>query len=309
MIELIEKDIDKIVFNILNKKATIKAIGNHELKRNLVYLLTDDYGASSVLKIYFRKNRRNREIASLNLLEKSSVKCPKIINYGYIKNDTEWLLSEHIEGEPFDKIIHNINTEDKLMIFEQMGEELGKLHSFKKFNFFGNWDECGNSIDNIYSYKEAFIKRAEITINNLLSRELPDKLLHKKSIESLKKMYDILDDVKNSRLCHNDFDGRNILINKKDNIWNLSSVIDFEQCLPWDKDFDLAILFHKYFLNNKEYKESFFKEYKKYYDMNTELDEKMICYLLFIGICICSWAYENANDYYIEGKKILEYLL
>lgn len=286
MIELIEKDIDKIVFNILNKKATIKAIGNHELKRNLVYLLTDDYGYSSVLKVYFRKNRRNREIASLRLLEKSSVKCPRIINYGYLKNDTEWMLSEYIEGEPFDKIIHNINTEDKLMIFEQMGEELGKLHSFKKFDFFGNWDEYGNSIDNISSYKEAFIKRAEITICNLLSKELPDESLHKKSIETLRKMYDILDDVKNSRLCHNDFDGRNILINKNDNIWNLSSVIDFEQCLPWDKDFDLAILFHKYFLNNKEYKESFFKEYKKYYKMNTKLDEKMICYLLFIGICI-----------------------
>lgn len=309
MIELIEKDIDKIVFNILNKKATIKAIGNHELKRNLVYLLTDDYGASSVLKVYFRKNRRNREIASLRLLEKSSVKCPKLINYGYLKNDTEWMLSEYIEGEPFDKIIDKIDIENKLIIFEQMGEELGKLHSFKKFDFFGNWDEYCNSIDNICSYKEAFIKRAEVTINNLLSRELPDKSLHKKSIECLKKMYDILDDVKNSRLCHNDFDGRNILINKKYNIWNLSSVIDFEQCLPWDKDFDLAILFHKYFLNNKEYKKSFFKEYKKYYDMNTELDEKMICYLLFIGICICSWAYENANDYYIEGKKILEYLL
>jgi len=309
MIELIEKNINKIVFNILNKKATIKAIGNHELKRNLVYLLTDEDGCSSVLKVYFRKNRRNREIASLKLLEKSSVKCPKIINYGYLKNDIEWMLSEYIEGEPFDKIIHNINTEDKLMIFEQMGEELGKLHSFRKFDFFGNWDEYGNSIDNISSYKEAFIKRAEITINNLLSRELPDKSLHKKSIVTLRKTYDVLDNVKKSRLCHNDFDGRNILINKKDNIWNLSSVIDFEQCLPWDKDFDLAILFHKYFLNNEEYKKSFFKEYKKYYEMSTELDEKMICYLLFIGICICSWAYENANDYYVEGKKILQYLL
>ncbi len=306
MLGYTEEQIKVVIQNILNKDVTIHGIGNHELKRHLVYLVTDDKGNKNIFKLYCKKNRCNREVASLKVLSSSNIKAPKLIKYGNLQNGDEWIIIEFLEGKPFEKVKHNINKNDQLRIMKQMGKELGKIHKFREFNYFGNWDKDANSIDKAIYFRTVFIRRAEITISNLLAQKLPERNLHVKAVESLRQQYELIDSVKTSRLCHNDFDGRNILVTKTEKTWDVTGVIDFEQCLPWDKDNDLAILYHKYFLSNSKYKNAFFSGYNEYFKNHDISQEKLDFYLLYIGIVICSWTYENVKDYYEEGIKLIK---
>ncbi|MTI68791.1 MAG: aminoglycoside phosphotransferase family protein [Firmicutes bacterium] len=309
MLKYTDAQIKEKVENILNKEVKVTPIGNHQLDRHLVYLVTDRFNHSVVFKLYYKKNRRNREIASLNLLTKSDVRCPKIVANGKLKDGTEWLITEYIKGQVFDKVRKDMDILDQLHILKEMGNELGKIHSYKTFDFFGNWDRHGKSIENIKDYRKVFIRRCERTLDNLLKQQLPDINLQRKAAKKLRDNYHLIDNISVSRLSHNDFDGRNVLVKKTDEKWKLSGVLDFEQCIPWDKDQDIATLYHKYFLKSKEYKEAFYRGYNKYFNDKDINKEKINFYLLYNGLVICSWTYDVVNEYYKEGIKLLKHLV
>ncbi|KPU45756.1 phosphotransferase enzyme family protein [Oxobacter pfennigii] len=305
MTPLTEKTALDIIHSVFHKKVNIKAVGNHELNRHLVYHVTDENNLSVIFKIYFIKNRANREVASLKLLSKSSVKCPELIDYRIINNEIDWIMIEYLEGQLFEQAKKNISDDSVHSIFEGMGEELGKIHSFKTFDFFGNWDENCKSFDNIKSYKERFIALAESCIEDMLPKTPEQQSLFDKAINKLRSNYDLMDDITEARLCHNDYNGRNILVKAQGNSWSLSGIIDFEQCLPGNKDVDIALLHHDYFLYNKDYEKAFLKGYNKYCSIDESFYKRLDYYFLFMGIYICSWAYKSAPSYYEEGLRLL----
>jgi hypothetical protein len=69
---------------------------------------------------------------------------------------------------------------------------------------------------------------------------------------------------------------------------------------------DIAGLYHKYFLGNKEYEQSFLKGYNKYFKLSEEFYGRLDFYLLCAGVTICSWAFDAAPDYYNEGLKLVK---
>ncbi len=302
-----KEEIKNIVQAITKKNSfTIKPIGNHELKRNLVYKITLENKEVMALKIYFKKNKINREVAALKLLSSSDVKCTKLIRYGSLEDKTEWILCNWIDGEPFEKVQQNISFENQIKIFESMGEELGKIHSFKCFDFFGDWDENGNSIENIKNSFESFVYITESYAKAILHQHLPEEKLLIKAINKIRENYDIVKEHKESCLRHNDFDGRNILVKKIKNIWRLEGIIDFEQSTPGNVDADIVGLYHKYFLENKRYEEAFLRGYYKYANIDPDFYSKLNFYLLRRGVGICSWAFKSAPNYYKEGLRLIK---
>lgn len=280
-------------------------VGNHELNRHLVYLIKPVSSEPLIIKFYYKKNRRNREIAALKLLAVSTVKCPKIIKYGELEDSTEWLLSDHIEGHTFERVKNSIPYHEQLKIMEEMGHELGKIHSYKAFDFFGNWDEYGNSIDYIRDCTVNSIISMEYAVREVKQQDLPDRGLLDKAVIKIRNNYHILDDIKESRLRHNDFDGRNILVKQKGGEWALTAVIDFEQSMPGNIDMDIAGLYHKYFLDNTDYEKAFFRGYNEYRKVSPGFYDRLGFYLLCIGVTICSWTYGPAPDYYKEGLRLV----
>ena len=127
----------------------IKPVGHHELGRHLVYHVTNDNSLSVIFKLYYKKNRWNREVASLKLLTGSDVLCPGIKSYGILDDGTEWIIFEYLDGECFENIKDIIDEKSKTNILFELGNELGKIHSFRVFDFFGTWDENGKSVSNI----------------------------------------------------------------------------------------------------------------------------------------------------------------
>ncbi|RKD30033.1 aminoglycoside phosphotransferase family protein [Thermohalobacter berrensis] len=302
-----ESQIKEIIKGITKKDINIKPIGNHHLKRHLVYYVEDTNGNNCVFKLYCKKNRCNREIACLKLLANYDVACPKLIDYGVLEDGTEWVLLEHIKGEVLEKVLNTISEKDLCYIYEQMGEELGKIHSIGTFKYFGNWDENCNSIDKYTDYYSFFKKRLASVLKELLTQDLPNKELHRKGADLLISRLSILKDNIEPRLCHNDFDERNVMVYKNQNKWRLEAIIDFEQGLPCDKDKELINLYFSLLDRNIRYAKAFRKGYQKYLKIDDErIIKKRDFYRLYTGLNICSWANKRAPDYYKVGLKLIK---
>jgi aminoglycoside phosphotransferase (APT) family kinase protein len=303
-----EYEARKMINNIFNKKVSIKPVGNHDLERHMVYVVTDEEEHRVVFKLYFKKNRWNREVATLKILSNSEMKVPKLLDYG-IEEEKEWIMTEFIEGNTFSKVQEKISTQNQWELFKEMGKELGKIHSLKTFDFFGNWDENGDSLDEGKGYREVFQNRYDMVIKTLFEKKLPHRKLHKKWVKYIEKNIYILEDVKTAVLCHNDYDMRNVMVKKVQNGWHFAGMIDFEQSFPWDKDLDMAYLYDLLSRKGEGYEKAFLKGYEETSKLEDSFYKKMKFYLAYIGLYICSWAYDLAPDHYRNGVRILEGLI
>ncbi len=116
------KEMQDIVADIFStKQCKLVPIGNHDLNRHLVYkvLLPED---TYVIKFYYKWNRRNREIAAHKVLESvTDVNIPKLINYGVLDDDREWMAYEFIEGHMLEDIQPDLDEYELDYLFEEMG--------------------------------------------------------------------------------------------------------------------------------------------------------------------------------------------
>lgn len=309
MIKYNEEEIRGILEGILGRTDfRMEPIGNHHLKRHLVYKIIYPDNSKLTFKLYYIPNRRSREIASLKALQNSSVKCPEIYKYGVV-DGYEWLIITYIEGSLLDKVLPDMSEEEAVDIFLQIGEELGKLHSFKVFDFFGEWDEDGKCISEAMNYKENYIKRTEVFIQEVLNKDLPNKELLISVINEIRDNYEKLNMSIEPRLVHGDFDGRNILVIKTAEGYRVSGIIDFEICWPGNAEIDFVGLYFRYFLENKEFEKAFFKGYNKYLEINMGFYKRINLYLLRFVIANCSWAAKQAPEYYHSNIEFLKRII
>ena len=113
------KDKLKSIIGIVD---SIEAIGNHNLKRHLVYKLScvdKDY----VIKLYYKKNRWNREVGNLKIFADTKVLAPKIVDYGVFDNGIEWLIYDYIEGDLLSKVAEKLPYDDLKDIYHEMGRQ------------------------------------------------------------------------------------------------------------------------------------------------------------------------------------------
>jgi len=284
----------------------IRSIGHYELNRHYVFYIRLNNGQKIVFKIFGIKNRMPREIASLSLLKNSTLKCPKYFKYGVLDDGNEWMIYEYIEGEALDNLLNTLTLEQLKKIFLEIGQELGKIHSIKTFNFFGDWDDKGESMYNIKDYYTYFVKSFEFQLCELMQQNIDDKGILIEAAEKIKRNFNLIEDIKESRLCHNDFDGRNILIICQNGEYKVNGIVDFEQSFPGNIEMDIARLYFRYFLENKDIEKSFFEGYKKYISIDDGFFERLDYYLLRLGFGICCWTYYKAPEYYKQGLELVK---
>ena len=302
-------EMQQIIADIFSsQQCKIVPIGNHDLNRHLVYkvLLPED---TYVIKFYYKWNRRNREIAAHKVIESiTDVKVPKMIDYGTLEDGREWMAYEFIEGQMLEDIQPDLDEYELERLFEEMGEQLGMIHSAKQFDYFGDWDENCKSIHEITSFKQCFIRRQESHVQTMRKFALPEKRMLESAIALMREFYCILDPIHESRLCHRDFDGRNILVVKGRLKWEISGIIDFEQSSPYYTGSDIVNLYRKYFIDNPGLEAAFFRGYERFQKIDPYFMSLKDYLLLSLGIAICSWSYDDARPHYYEGIRILEFL-
>lgn len=307
MLEYTKHQIYAILCDLLDRKDfDIIPVGNHELKRHLVFRVDFNSGDRRIFKLYYKDRRRSREIASYKLLANSTVKCPRVIQFGNLEDGTQWLMISFIEGELLDTVMHKLSDHSRHAVFEQMGIELGKIHSYQVFDFVGEWDETGKSINNRSDYYSYYVEYLETCIKDIEQNMLPDKEVLIEAIKKVRNLLPSLDVKVIPRLIHNDFDGRNILVDKKAADYELKGIIDFEGCFPGNPEENFINLYYRYFLEHRDLEEAFFKGYNRYLQTDAGFYDRLPFYLLCFAISNCSWAFYQARDYYFENIKFLK---
>lgn len=307
--QITEKEIPVLFQDILGDVQVMRPIGNHELKRHLVYKVMID-NRPYALKLYSKPDRWNREVVSLNLLGDSDVLVPKVANYGQLSNGLEWLLMDWIRGELLLNVQDKMEKANLCELYYCLGQQMGMIHTYKSFDFFGSMTVDGKSIHHIKRYRTVLEKRLDKIMQEIHMDTHEEVKLILKSEKQLRGLLYTLDDVKESRLCHSDFGPRNIMVIKRDGKYQLAAIIDFEQCVPSDADKELIYKYLTLREDKPDLAYAFKRGYEEYRAIELErLHKKKDVYYLFGGLLTCAWAKEVAHDYYLEGieglKKVL----
>lgn len=301
-----KNEMEAIISNILKKNIELLPIGNHELRRHLVYQVKTQDG-DFVFKYYYQDTYGGREISTLKLLKNSTIKHAPLIDYGTFGEAREWLMMTLLEGIAMDKI-----QDDKancLNIYKEMGEELAKLHEHKLFDGFGDLQANGQFIQSKVSFKKAFLDSHQYVFNKIKNSDLEAKdfLIH--GIQTIENNLHLLEDIKEARLTHFDYSPRNIFVSENKIGYELKAVLDFELCRPWDKNYDFTQLFLKDFSEHPDIEEAFFRGYKTFSHVDPSFHKTIDLYLLSLCIHVCSWSKDIAPIYYQRAYNKLLSLL
>lgn len=236
-------------------------IGNHHLGRHLVYRVESPWRKAFIYKQYCKKNRRAREMTALEKLEYSDVPCPKIEAYGMTEKGVEWMMLSVLQGRMLDNCWDQLTSLQKEKIFFQMGSILSAMHTVEQYDSFGYWNEKGECLLEIGDYYTEFCRRNTIVFQQIVHQVLPDRVLLEKAVHMVKQNAFRVKEIKESRLTHQDYDGRNILVATKDGDARITGVLDFEQSSAGNSETDLSDVYTRYFLNSNEFKSVFKKRY------------------------------------------------
>lgn len=301
-------NMQNIIETIIDNVIEIKPIGNHELERHLVYLV-ETTEKKYVIKFYFVSNRWNREVAALKILNKSNVLVPNIIDYGKVDN-VEWILYEYVEGTILTKVHEEVPQCNLIDIYFEAGEQLGLIHSFKKFKYYGSLNEDLKFVKKYESFKDYFETEINRIFTNLKKFTHEEIKLINQAKKSLCDNLIKLDSIDQGYLCHNDFGPRNLIIDKEKDVYRLKCVIDFEQSVISDVDRELVLFYCKLLKENRTLSEAFRHGYEKHRVIDeNKLFQKKAIYQLYRGLSICSWSKIVDKDHYNEGIEILKKVL
>lgn len=266
-------------------------IGNHELKRHLVYEFCRE-NIPYIIKVYYKSNRVLREVEGLKVAKRLEIPCPKVIQYGNLNSGFEYIIMSKCQGEIMDK--KGLSIEEKMPLYEKIGESLGKIHSYDT----GHTENFKlKFINNVKKYIE------EIRKLNLKSADL--RVLERAYYYFMKNIEGVDFSYIPAGYCHNDFDERNIMVEEG----NISGIIDFEISGKGNLELDLMPLYWKVLHKYRELEESFLRGYEKYMGISENFHKRKQLYYVAEAVGNCTWSYEQSPEYFRENIEFLRLCL
>lgn len=286
-----------IISNILKEDVTILPIGNHELRRHLVYRVETKKGPF-VFKYYYQDIYGGREISALKLLEDTPIPHASLIDYGVFGSDREWLMMSLLEGMPMDKIMKHMSKDQLIDIYYQMGKVLGQIHESHTFEAFGDLAADHSFVKAYQRFGDAFTANNQYCYDKIYNSKSGIQPILVKAIKRIEKNMVLLDGVKKARLTHMDYSPRNIFLTKEKDKRVFKAVLDFELCRPWDKNADFSQLILRDFSGHPDFEKAFYKGYESTSTIEDLFYETTDFYTLNLCIQVCSWAEEVAPKYF-----------
>jgi len=294
----------KFIAKYFNSEIDMRNIGHKELERNNVYLIPN---TDKVLKVYSDKRRWSAEVASLKFLRNKEVVIPKLVDYGIFEDSLCWVIMSKLQGITLSEISNEITSSQYKKIVYDMGHVLSNFHQISKTNQFGEWDENMNNKRFWLTFADFEIEKNRKRADLLLSQNLPENSLFKLGYAKMVGVEDTLLSVNRFSLCHNDFSDRNILVNRSGNNIEIVGIIDFELSYPSDVESDLTKMVLKNYFNKDI--NLFISGYRNNSGLSEDFGDRHKYYLISLCLEICSWAINNAYDYYKQAVNVLEQLV
>ena len=216
----------------------------------------------------------------LNMIQNNN-DCNYFANaYSYgIEKEKTWLITEYKEGKTLKELRNNKNFQLDSVTHE-LTKALNIVHSIPVKHKYG-WITDNTVFENekFSLYLENELKRFSEAVKGNISKENYDYMVKvaKEKLEVIKKY----DSRLNPQLIWFDLNDNNILINKDNDTYNLSAIIDAGGAKIGIKEWDLAFIKMEICKNEKEYKK-IFDSYKK---IDPTLNEELIdCLSVFVEL-------------------------
>lgn len=208
-------------------------------------------------------------------------------------NNSSVIIMSAIEGTQADQILQHCTQAQKESLFYDLGVAIGRLHQEIPHAHLLNmkcWkDRDGLSINSVLWSKQLDVMISKwVSRINLLSDDYQD-FCHQ--INELIKYKTVLCNPTKLTLLHCDFVGRNILIDKNNNV---SGIIDLEAARIGDPIYDLAkIVWVNMEFNHVDLRSAFLNGWE--YQYKQKVPPKNFLY--YVGIqCIAAIAWTDIND-------------
>lgn len=301
-----DQRLEALISGQLGKPSHIKPIGNHHLKRHLVFSFVCNH-IDYVIKICYKKNRFGGEVFCLTHFKDTIVQTPEIVSFGVMEDGIEWLIYKHVEGELLRDVIDELTEENKMTIYEEIGRQLAYLHHHTSFDYFGRMHGDGSYKTLETDYYTFRKKKFDELLIDLRKYEHDDPELVEKAIMVVEEEHQIIKDVTRPKLCHYDFGPRNILVRKyNDKDYQVAAIIDFEQASFGDYEWELIEQYLPLKHQSPRLAEAFHKGYESVHRIDeASLLKKERYYNLVMAISIIAWSKPVDYNYYLEGIKRL----
>ena len=224
-------------------------------------------------KRYIIKNYKSSYLFDSELITllgyKGKIKIPEIMYYEEkAQNGWDWMMYKYVDGDSLFEVKEQLEVTDFYDIFFDVGSELRKFHDVK-IGYQPTKKERSNFIKQI-------IQKTELNYSCL--GENKNAALFQRTIHFLRNHYPLLDKQGSYSLVIKDFTDKHIIIDKKEQTWTLTGIIDFEQVVYSNRFIDFVFLYINYLLRNSQMECSFLKGYNK--QINDE-EKCLIAFFIF----------------------------
>jgi aminoglycoside phosphotransferase (APT) family kinase protein len=217
-----------------------------------IKILLENEPSPLLLRIYLRDKTAAYKEQKLSKLLKKSIPIPLTHYIGEIE-DYQFAITEFMLGISLrDLLLGNIPPHDLSAIMYDVGTTLSKItiHEFPKAGFFDRDLNIVSHEETIFDFAQKCLQSENIKL--LLKSETISQI-H----DYFNKFKSQLVDTNERHLVHGDFDPANILVNRVDNVWKVSGVLDFEFSFSGSIVWDISNMLRYGHKMPPEFQESF----------------------------------------------------
>lgn len=302
-VRLNTKDFDNIVRKFLRVQNGISQVMELEDgHRNSVYCIgLRDISKDIVLKVapeindllYSYETRcMENEIEAYKIISKNTeIPIPELIGFDFSHKviNNNYIILSKLEGVTWSKIKLMLSEEQNNILYRELGKFCSELHSINGtyFGFFStNKSECYST------WKSAFLKMVESILDDIRIKRIPLPVLPKEILNVFYKKANVLDEVTTPTLVSYDLWEGNILLQKKQEVYHISGVLDFEKAFWGDPLIDF--LPSVAFLSDIRKQKAFLEGYGW---ASKVISDHIICRLNMYRVYLCLRIILESNRY------------
>jgi aminoglycoside phosphotransferase (APT) family kinase protein len=260
-----------------------------------------------LLRVYLRDKDAAIKEQKLSALICKTIPVPKTIYVGNIRG-YHYALVKYIEGKTLRDVIFDKNASDISEAIYEAGAMLAKIKNYK-FSYSGFFDS------NLYIEEKIEQESYVDYLEKCLKNPAIVKQLEKKTINLIKentcKYSHLLPNGLEHNLVHADYDPSNILVQKKNGIWKIAAILDWEFAFSGSYLCDIANMLRYAHQLPKNYEKFFLKGI---YDSGIELPSNWritinLLNLISLLDCLARSDPKKRPNQCKDIHKLIEYIL
>jgi len=216
---------------------------------NDVWRVTSDDGINVIVRIgpsaevvkrgpsWMRINALGCEQRVLSMIRPHVVQIPATIAAGFLPGHRPWLVQELVSGMPLSDALNDLRCDEQVQIWREVGNLLRRLRQIP-----GPWFGTPDGGQRFPDWPSMVAKDATGLLEDARQMELPLEPFST-LCELAERHHADLEVVDRPSIVHSDLDPRHIFVDRDDDGWCISGVIDWEFGRYVDPDFEGLLLY------------------------------------------------------------------